>query len=464
MNENLSSFKERIIKQRVAVIGLGASNTSLVEYLGKLGVNLTVFDQGTREDLKDRIEAVKDYNIDFCLGGHQLSRLKGFDVIFKTPVIRPDIPELSEEQKNGAVVTSVMEVFFDLCPAEIFAVTGSDGKTTTSAIIYEFLKEAGYHCLLGGNTGTPLLSRIDEVRPEHKIVLELSSFQLMTMKKSPQEAVITNIFPNHLDMYKSMEEYLEAKKNIYRYQDGNGLLVLNYDNGITRGLATEAPGRTVYFSRTCELESGAFLKDDLLCFRENDKASEILQQKDILLPGNHNVENYLAAIAATRAYANTDAVARAASALSPMEHRMEFVREIGGVRYYDDSMGSSPSRTMAALNAFDGRVVLIAGGYDKNLSYDPMGDVLVEKVKHLILMGQTASMIEMALMRKVIGKYRGMNIRITHCSTLKQAVDCASLSARPGDIVLLSPASAGFELFKDFNERGNLFKDYVNEL
>ncbi len=464
MNDKLSAFKDRIIKQRVAVIGLGVSNTPLVEYLGKLGARITVFDKNDRESLKDKIEALKSYNVDFSLGQDYLSRLKGFDIIFRTPIVRPDIPEFLEEEKNGASITSEMEVFMELCPAEVLAVTGSDGKTTTATITCRIMEEAGYHCLLGGNIGTPLLNRIDDIQPEHKIVLELSSFQLLTMKKSPHVAIITNISPNHLDVHRSMDEYIDAKKNIFRYQSNQDLLVLNHDNAITHDFMGEARGKVLYFSRTCELETGAFLKGDTLCYREDGETCEIVDRKEILLPGNHNIENYLAAIAATKAYVGPEAVKKTAQNLSGIEHRIEFVRELNGVKYYNDSIGSSPSRTMATLNAFDQRVILIAGGYDKNIPYEPLGEVLVEKTKHLILIGQTSSQIEMSLMRKLVGKYRGINIRITHCSTLKQAVDCASLSAKPGDIVLLSPASASFDMFKDFEERGNRFKDYVREL
>lgn len=464
MNEKLEAFKERIKKQRVAVIGLGVSNTPLVEYLGRLGVKITVFDKRDRASMKEKSEAFRDYDVDFSLGQDYLKKLKGYDVIFKTPIIRPDIPEFVAEIKNGAILTSEIETFVDLCPAEIFGITGSDGKTTTSTITCQLLKEAGYNCLLGGNIGTPLLNRIDEIQPGDKIVLELSSFQLMTMKISPHAAIITNISPNHLDVHTSMDEYIEAKKNIFRYQNDNDLLVVNYDNAITHELISEAPGRSIYFSRTHELENGAFLKDGIICYRENGDTHEIINRKDIQLPGVHNVENYLAAIAATRSYVSNEAVERVGKTLGSIEHRMEFVRELNGVKYYNDSIGSSPSRTMATLNAFDRRVILIAGGYDKKIPYDPLGDVLVEKTKHLILIGQTASLIEMALMRKLVGKYRGIDIRITHCNTLRQAVDCASLSAKPGDIVLLSPASASFDMFKDFEERGQRFKEYVMEL
>ncbi len=464
MNQKLEAFKDQIRTKRVAVIGLGISNTPLVEYLGKLGVRLTVFDRNEKDALKDKIDLLKDYDVDFSLGRDYLKNLKGFDVIFKTPIVRPDIPEFLSEREKGALITSEMEVFFDLCPAEILAVTGSDGKTTTTTMIHELLKAEGYSCYLGGNIGTPLLNRIDDIAPEDKIVLELSSFQLLTMKKSPHVAVITNVSPNHLDVHTSMEEYLDAKKNIYRYQQENDIVILNADNAITHALKQEAPGRSLYFSRTRELDTGAFLKGDVLCYRDESGTTEYLHKKELALPGDHNVENYLAAIAASRAYVRPDTVASVGKSLKGIEHRIEFVRELNGVKYYNDSIGSSPSRTIATLNAFDQRVILIAGGYDKNIPYDPLGDALIEKTKHLILLGQTASLIEMALMRRLKGKNLGLNLRITHCSTLKQAVDCSSLSAKAGDIVLLSPASASFDMFKDFEERGRRFKEYVMSL
>jgi UDP-N-acetylmuramoylalanine--D-glutamate ligase len=464
MNQKLEAYKSWIKNQRVAVIGLGISNTPLVEYLGRLGVNITVFDKSEPEALKDKIQALKDYNVEFSLGKDYLSRLKGFDVIFKTPIVRPDIPEFLAEKERGATITSEMEVFFDLCPAEILAVTGSDGKTTTTTMIYELMKAQGYHCYLGGNIGTPLLNRIDGITSEDKIVLELSSFQLLTMRKSPHVAVITNLSPNHLDVHTSMEEYVDAKKNIYRHQQKGDLAVFNADNAITNALKQEAADQSVFFSRTQELKTGAFLKNDILCYRDDSGTTEYLHKKELALPGDHNVENYLAAIAATKAYVSADTAVRVGKSLKGIEHRIEFVRELNGVKYYNDSIGSSPSRTMATLNAFDQRVILIAGGYDKKIPYDPLGDVLIEKTKHLILIGQTASLIEMALMRRLKGKNRGLDLRITHCSTLRQAVDCAYLSAKPGDIVLLSPASASFDMFKNFEERGRKFKEYVMAL
>ncbi len=462
--ENLEEFKEWIKTQKVAVLGMGVSNTPLILYLLDLGVEVTVFDKATEEALGKRLETFKDKKVSFSLGNDYLKKLKGFDLVFKTPGIRPDVPELLEAEKAGARLTSEMEVFFEFCPAEIFAVTGSDGKTTTTTIIHRLLTEAGYKTWLGGNIGTPLLNRIDEITKTDKVVLELSSFQLQTMKRSPHVAVITNVSPNHLDYHTSMDEYVEAKKNIFRYQAAADLVILNADNELTREMADEAPGEVLLFSRQKELEKGAFLSGDNLSWQDSGGLEAITDKATLLLPGDHNVENYLAAIAATRNYVTRETVHKIAETLQSIEHRIEFVRELNGVKYYNDSIGSSPSRTIATLNAFSQKVVLIAGGYDKKIPYDPLGDVLAQKVRHLILIGETAGLIEMAITRRLRGKNQYNDIRITHCGTLEQAVNTAFFSAKPGEVVLLSPASASFDMFRNFEERGNAFKAFVNKL
>ena len=462
--ENLEEFKEWIKTQQVAVLGMGVSNTPLILYLSDLGVEVTVFDKATEEALGKRLDAFKKKKVSFSLGNDYLKKLKGFDLVFKTPGIRPDVPELLEAEKEGARLTSEMEVFFEFCPAEIFAVTGSDGKTTTTTIIHRLLTEAGYKTWLGGNIGTPLLNRIDEITKTDKVVLELSSFQLQTMKRSPHVAVITNVSPNHLDYHTSMDEYVEAKKNIFRYQTAADLVILNADNELTSEMADEAPGEVLFFSRQKELEQGAFLSGDNLCWQDSGGLEALTDKATVLLPGDHNVENYLAAIAATRNYVTRETVHKTAGTLKSIEHRIEFVRELNGVKYYNDSIGSSPSRTIATLNAFNHKVVLIAGGYDKKIPYDPLGDVLAQKVRHLILIGETAGLIEMAITRRLRGKNQYNDIRITHCGTLEQAVNTAFFSAKPGEVVLLSPASASFDMFRNFEERGNAFKAFVNKL
>jgi UDP-N-acetylmuramoylalanine--D-glutamate ligase len=354
-----------------------------------------------------------------------------------------------------------MEVFVDLCPAQIFAVTGSDGKTTTTTLIYRMLKEQGYNCWLGGNIGTPLLGNIDEIKEDDKVVLELSSFQLHTMTRSADIAVVTNVSPNHLDVHKSMEEYIDAKKNIFKHQDTRGKVVLNYDNDVTRSFAGEAKGSVVFFSRVNRLESGAVLEDDAIVYIEDGKKTRIVKTDEILLPGVHNVENYLAAAAAVVDYVSPETIQKVASTFKGVEHRMELVREIDGVKFYNDSIGTSPTRTIAGLKSFKKRVILIAGGYDKHIPYDEMGEVIAEKVKKLVLIDPTGPRIKEALEKEIKLTGKGADIPVIMCEGFEEAVRSAYNGASEGDIIVLSPASASFDMFKNFEERGNRFKEIV---
>ncbi len=474
---SITQFRNFIKNKKVAVLGIGISNTSLIKYLSQMEVDITAFDMAEEEQLKDTILQFKDYgNISYSLGKDYLKKLNGFDIIFKTPKIRFDIPELERERKRGAVITSEMEVFVDLCPAEIIAITGSDGKTTTTTIVHNILKEAGYKCWLGGNIGTPLIDRIEDIKKTDKVILELSSFQLHTMKKSPNIAIITNISPNHLDVHKSMDEYIDAKKNIFRYQSKEDILVLNYQNDVTRSFAAESKGKVRYFSRTNEVETGAYVRDGVIMYRDDRDAKgdrdnrsgridrEIMRTDSIKIPGLHNVENYLAAIAAIAHLVDNNSIIKTASAFRGVEHRNEHVREINGVNFYNDSIGSSPTRTIASINSFYRKVILIAGGYDKKISYDVLGKTISEKVKTLVLLGETAPLIENSLRKEVELSGKGKDIPVYKCNTLEEAVKKAYSCAESGDIIILSPASASFDMFKNFEERGNKFKEIVDSI
>ncbi|HHV95490.1 MAG TPA: UDP-N-acetylmuramoyl-L-alanine--D-glutamate ligase [Clostridiaceae bacterium] len=469
MNKKLEEFKKFIKNKRIAVLGLGISNTPLIKYLLGLNADITAFDMAEESRLQNTLQQLKKYGkFDYFLGKNYLEYLKGFDIIFKTPKIRFDIPELEAERSRGALVTSEMEVFMELCPAQIIGITGSDGKTTTTTIIYNILKEAGYNCWLGGNIGTPLIDRIEEINEDDKVVLELSSFQLHTMKISPHISVITNISPNHLDVHKSMEEYVEAKKNIFLHQRKDDIVVLNYDNAITSILCKDAKGKVRYFSRVELPDSGVFIRNGTIIFKEDGNEREIIKTEDIILPGVHNIENYLAAIAATIDLACPKVIGKVASTFVGVEHRNEFVREVDGVKFYNDSIGSSPTRTIATLNSFDKKVILIAGGYDKHIPYDIIGETIINKTKALILLGQTAPLIEKAVMDAVIDYEKKNNSKpqlpIYKVDTLEEAVKKAYNIASRGDIVVLSPASASFDMFKNFEERGNKYKEIVNSL
>lgn len=464
MNKKLEEYKRNIKGKKVAVLGMGVSNRPLIKFLSRMGVFITAFDKNDRSELQKELDELKDLNIEYRLGEDYLKALKGFDIVFRTPGMRYDLPELVRAREEGAELTSEMEVFFELCPAEIIAVTGSDGKTTTTTLIHKMLEAEGFKCWLGGNIGAPLLARVEEIEKSHKVVLELSSFQLHTMKKSPHIAVVTNLSPNHLDVHKSFEEYIDAKKNIFLYQSGTDKLILNCDNDITRAFAGEAKGKVLYFSRKEEVKEGASMEKEWLVFKEQGKGSKLVKAEDIKIPGVHNVENFLAAAAAVMEYVKPQTVEQVAKTFQGVAHRIEFIREINGVRYYNDSIASSPSRSMAGLNSFKEKVILIAGGKDKNIPYDGLGPVIAEKVKALILIGQTASKIEEALKAEVEKTGRGKDIPVLKCTTYEEIVNTAYKMAKRGDVVVLSPASTSFDMFKNFEERGNRFKELVNGL
>ena len=349
-----------------------------------------------------------------------------------------------------------------MCPGTTIGITGSDGKTTTTSLIYQILKEKGLNCYLGGNIGIPLFTKIKDMKPEDYVVLELSSFQLMTMKVSPQIAVITNVTPNHLDIHKSYDEYKEAKANIFKMQNESDLLVLNYDNDITRNFAKEAKGNVVYFSSKEKLDNGIILDDGIIKDCENGLRRHIVNTKNIKLRGVHNAENICAAVAATKRFVSPEIQEKAVSEFSGVEHRLEFVKEINGAKWYNDSIASSPTRTIAGLNSFDENIVLIAGGYDKHLDYTPIAKPIVENVGALILLGQTANKIYSAVTYEL--KFIKKDLPIYKVNTLEEAVNKAKEVSKKGDVVLFSPASASFDMFKNFEERGNKFKQIVNKL
>lgn len=462
INQKLEDFKKSIKNKKIAIIGLGVSNIPLIEYLYKLSTNITVFDK-REEKLIDNlgIEKIKEYNIKLITGKDNLESLKGFDIIFRSPSCRPDLPEIQAEIERGAILTSEIEMLIELCPGTVVGVTGSDGKTTTTSLIYNIIKQKGYNCYLGGNIGIPLFTKIDEMKPEDIIVLELSSFQLMNMKKSPNISVITNISPNHLDIHKSYDEYIEAKANIFKYQTESDILITNFDNEITKKLSKQAPGKIVYFSSKEKLEDGVILDDNTIKICEDGLRRHVLKVEDILLRGKHNYENICTAIAATLTLADVDTQIKVIENFKGVEHRLEFVKEIDGIKWYNDSIGSSPSRTIAGLNSFSEKIVLIAGGYDKHLDYTPIAEPIINNVSKLILLGQTADKIETAVKNKLQGEKL---LSIYRTNSLKEAVETAKKVAIKGEVVLFSPASASFDMFKNFEERGNKFKEIISKI
>ena len=463
INKKLIELNNYLKNRKVAIIGLGVSNIPLLDYMHNVGAKVTVFDNRIIEDIpKDTMKKITDYAMEFSLGPNNLSKLEGFDIIFRSPSCLPTVPELQKEVERGAILTSEIEMLMKLCPGKVIGVTGSDGKTTTTTLIYEILKANGYNCYLGGNIGTPLFTKLSEMTPDDIIVLELSSFQLMGMEISPSISVITNISPNHLNVHSSYEEYIDAKKNIFKYQDKDGIIVLNYDNAITKAAAKEANGKVVFFSSKTKLEDGIILDGDIIKECKDKLRRHILSTNTVALRGTHNYENICAAIAATSSLVEVEDAVKAVQEFKGVQHRLEFIREIDGVKWYNDSIGTSPTRTIAGLHSFDERIVLIAGGYDKHLDYTPIAKPILEKVDSLILIGDTAPKIFDAV--KEEAEKQGKDIKIYMCDEFKNTVLVAKKVAKPGQIVLFSPASASFDLFRNFEERGNKFKELVNNI
>ena len=453
----LDEFKYNVAGKNITVSGIGISNLPLIKYLVSLGANVTACDRRSAEDLGENYTELEKLGVKFNLGDGYLNNLSG-DMIFKTPGMRYDVPELLKAKENGSIVTSEMEVFFEVCPSHIIAVTGSDGKTTTTTLIHKMMTDAGYKTWLGGNIGNPLLTDTEKMKENDWVILELSSFQLHTMRKSPEIAVITNISPNHLDMHKDYKEYIDAKKNIMLYQNEGDTLIVNADNQVTADIGKSANGAVKYFSRNGMADvylDGNIIKRGIV---------EILNIKDIKIPGMHNVENYMAAIAAVSGLVSKDVIVNVAKTFGGVEHRIELVRTLDGVKYYNSSIDSSPNRTINTLRVFPNKVIMIAGGKDKVIPYDEIGPALAEHVKVLILIGATSDKIQEALDAEINKTGNGKDIEVIRATSYEDAVNTARSKAHDGDVVLLSPASTSFDMFRNFEERGNLFKKIVNEL
>lgn len=462
-NQKLEEFNNYMKNRRIAVIGLGVSNLPLLDYLHEMKSKVMVFDQREIDEIgSDIMSKITEYGFEFSLGADYLEKLRGFDFIFRSPSCLPTVPELAREARRGAIVTTEIEMLIEMCPGTVIGVTGSEGKTTTTSIIYDILKKAGLTTWLGGNIGTPLFTKLPEMTPEDIVVLELSSFQLMEMKVSPHISIITNITPNHLNIHKDYEEYIEAKKCIFKYQNENDILILNYDNEITRECGKEAKGKVIYFSSKEKLDDGYIVDDNVIKECVDKVRKHIMDSTQIKLRGVHNYENICAALAATKRFVSTDEAINAIKEFNAVKHRLEFVREINNVKWYNDSASSSPTRTISGINAFDEEIILIAGGYDKNLDYTPLAKPVLDKVKVLILMGQTSGKIYEAVKKEM--EVQNKEVKIFMCESLKETVDTARRMSKPGQVVLFSPGSASFDMFKNAYDRGNQFKDLVNEI
>ncbi len=459
--DKIRAYFDSLKGKQISVVGLGVSHRPLIALLLKEGLSVTAYDKKSMEELGDFGKEYTEKGVRFVLGEGYLDGLKG-DLIFKTPGMRGDLPPFEKARAAGATVTSEMEVFFQLCPCPIFAVTGSDGKTTTTTLISKFLSSQGKRCYLGGNIGKPLLPQIFEITPDDVAVVELSSFQLNDMHRSARTAVVTNVAPNHLDWHRDMAEYINAKRCVFRHQDSSGRLIVNYDNDITRAYAEEAKGEVIYFSFRGPVPKGVYLDENGdICITDGVTVDRLMHRSLIRIIGDHNVENYMAAIAATLGYVDSEVIRTVAETFGGVEHRMEFVREVDGVKWYNDSIASSPTRVIAGLKAQTQKIVMLAGGYDKKIPFEPMVPYVLDKVKYLILTGATAEKIRAAIVSDPA--YDPEQLTIEMSPSWDYAIARAKEVAVPGDIVSLSPACASFDCFANFEVRGEYFKNKVRE-
>lgn len=454
----VESYFEGVRGKRIAFLGAGLSHRELISMYAGAGAEVTLCDRRDRAALGEYAETAERQGAALCLGEGYLGGLERYDIVFRTPGIDYTKPEIQAAVAAGVEVTSEIETFFKLCPAHTIGVTGSDGKTTTTTLIARVLEAAGKTVHLGGNIGRPLLPIIGQVKPDDWAVVELSSFQLISMPYSPDIAVVTNLAPNHLDHHKDMREYVDAKRNILLHQSEDGRAVLNLENAITEGMKSDVRGKLCWFSSRRPVESGAYIDGDMLIFAYGGERREVLDLTQLRLPGAHNRENVAAAAAAAVPIVGDRVFREAALSFTGVEHRIELTRELDGVRWYNDSIGTSPTRTIAGLRSFPEKVILIAGGYDKKISYAPLAPEIKEHVKLLLLCGDTADKIEGEL------KKIGAEVETERLDDLEHCVARARERARAGDVVLMSPASASFDRYKNFEERGKHFKRLVGEL
>lgn len=462
-NKKLEEFERYINEKNIAIIGMGVSNIPLLDYLYEHHAKVTAFDQKDITNISEEaIQKINEHGFKLITGENALDQLNGFDIIFRSPSCRPDIPQIIKELERGAILTSEIEMVLKLAPCKVIGITGTEGKTTTTSIINAIIKKSGKKCFLGGNIGKPIFTQIKDICKDDIVVLELSSFQLMDIDVSPQISVVTNIYPDHLNVHKSYEEYREMKKNIFRYQDSSGICILNYDNEFTKKFAKQVEGKAIFFSSKEKIENGYIYDktDETIKYCEDGVRRHVIKKEDIKLRGIHNYENICAALAATSSIVDIDTAIQAIKEFNGVEHRLEFVRELNGVKWYNDSIGTSPASTIAGLKSFEEDIILLAGGSDKGLDYTEVGEAIAQKVKILILTGPTSEKIEKATKQALTGKH----IDIYYTTNMQESVNLANEVAQKGDVVLLSPASASFDLYQNFAERGNKFKEFVNTL
>ncbi len=466
-NKKLEEFKKEIKNKKVAVLGLGISNIPAIEFLHKLGAYIYAHD--LKDSLGENCESIKNLeNIEFLLDHKCFTGLNDVDYIVRSPGIKPFTKEIEDSVKNGVKLTSEMELFMELCPCKVIGITGSAGKTTVTTLVTELLKSGGYNVWQGGNIGTPLLGKIEEIQKDDIVVLELSSFQLMTMKKSPNISLITNIYEDHLDYHRSFEEYVIAKTNIFTHQAKRDVCIFNLDSPFTNKFINIKENKNVesellYFSISDNNIKGAYLKEKYIYLNEiGEKSQKVISIDQIRLKGNKNYANVCSAICIVHDLVSIENITKTLKEFKGVEHRLEYVDTKYGVEYYNDSISTTPGKALAALTAFDKKIILIAGGYDKNLDYSKFGRLVIDSTKYIILLGDTTKKIKESILNDE--KYDENIIKINEVKTLEQAVILAKEIAKSGDIVVMSPASASFDMFKSYKQRGKIFKDLVEQL
>jgi UDP-N-acetylmuramoylalanine--D-glutamate ligase len=461
IQSDLSHWKNR----DVAVLGLGISNIPLVKFLKRHGANIVACDQKDADSLGERYLKLKELDVSFSLGRNYLSILKEqrFDYVFRSPGLRPDLNEIEIARNNGARITSEIELVFEMAPCDIIGITGSDGKTTTTTMTALMIEKSGMIVHIGGNIGKPLINEVETYLPEDKIVLELSSFQLIHMDRSPRYSLITNLSPNHLDYHKDYKEYVDSKFNIFLNQDHSDCIIINEDDTESKIILEKAKSNVLSFSMNKQVDFGAYLDNESLYLKDEKGLHLICHVNEVKLLGRHNIENILAAATlASSAGADINSIRYVAKTFAGVPHRLEFIREVEGVKYFNDSIASSPTRAIAALKSFDNNIVLIAGGSDKYISFDELGDYIVKKAKSLILLGQTSDKIRESVTKAMVKNNK--QIEVIQTISLEEAVFAAKRVAKAGDNVLLSPACASFDMFNNFEQRGMMFKELVNNL
>lgn len=465
---------EELNGKKIAFVGMGVANVPCAKFLAENGIDVYACDKRDKEYIGAEIcEELDKLGVKFSLGESYLDVLPEMDVVFRSYGIQPfQNPWIGECIKRGQLVTTEMEMFFKYCPAKIFAVTGSNGKTTSTTLISKMLEARGYKVYLGGNIGKALMPELENITEDDIAVVELSSFQLLTMTNMvgrPDVAVVTNIESTHLDHHINLDEYVDAKRNILIYQNSAQKTVLNADcdysiaNTVYHDMRYDVRGELSQFSIKHSVERGAYMDTETgnIYYADNGENTLVMNKSDIVIPGDHNIENYCTAISAVWGMVDTDVIKNIAQTFGGVEHRIEFVREYNGVKYYNDSIATSPSRVISGLKAFGKKIIVLMGGSDKNNDMSEMVPYILKYVKLLVLNGATAEKIYDAIVSNP--DYKDSDIEIVKVPTMQEALLVAKDKAKNGDIVSLCPACPAFDQFKTFEYRGREFKRLVKE-